>query len=66
MLKNSRMPKKKEEKAMVHKDLEGFDIKIDAFGNIQANFPIDRIKDFLDKNLEDKKLPRSNQEEEEE
>ena len=59
------MPKKKEEKAMVHKDLEGFDIKIDAFGNIQSNFPIDRIKDFLDKNLEDKKLSNLKKEEEE-
>ena len=59
------MPKKKEEKASVHKDLEGFDISVDAFGNIQSNFPIDRIKDFLDQNVDDKKLSDRNLEEEE-
>lgn len=54
------MAKKKknpaEEKPKVNKDLEGFDIKIDSFGEIQSALPIDKINEFLNKNVEDKKL----------
>lgn len=45
-----------EEKAKVNKDLEGFDIKIDSFGEIQSSLPIDKINEFLNKNVDDKKL----------
>lgn len=50
------MSKKKKQKPRVHKDLEGFDIKIDKFGEIKGNLDIDKINKFLDKNVEDKKL----------
>ncbi|QMU31002.1 hypothetical protein [Adhaeribacter radiodurans] len=53
------MGKKKkstEKKARVHKDLEGFEIKINPLGEISSNYDIDRINDFLDKNVRDKKL----------
>lgn len=40
----------------VHKDLEGFNIEIDKFGEIKGNINIDKINAFLDKKLEDKKL----------
>lgn len=40
----------------VHKDLEGFDIRVDAFGEIKSNLPIDKINKFLNKNVDDKKL----------
>ncbi len=52
------MPKKKPKKGKpeVHKELEGFDIKINEFGEIITNFPIEKINEFLDKNVEDKKL----------
>ena len=54
------MAKKKknpaEEKPKVNQDLEGFDIKIDSFGEIQRALPIDKINEFLNKNVEDKKL----------
>ncbi|PSR55193.1 hypothetical protein AHMF7605_17610 [Adhaeribacter arboris] len=53
------MAKKKktsEKKARVHKDLEGFEIKINPLGEISSNYDIDRINDFLDKNVRDKKL----------
>lgn len=46
----------KKEKPKVNPDLEGFDITIDSFGEIKASFDIDKINDFLDKNVEDKKL----------
>ncbi len=42
----------------VHKDLEGFDIKIDKFGEIKGSLTIDKINTFLDKNLDDKKLKK--------
>ena len=52
------MPKKmdKKKKAEVHEDLEGFDIKIDPFGQMQTNFSIDKLNKFLDKNVNDKKF----------
>lgn len=48
--------KSQQEKPKVNKDLEGFDIKIDSFGEIQSSLPIDKINEFLNKNVDDKKL----------
>jgi len=61
------MAKKKtpKEKAEVHKDLKGFDISVDSFGNIQSTMDIDEIKTFLDKNTDDKKLRQLKDSEEE-
>ncbi len=55
------MKKKKTKKSTkktptVNKELEGFDIKIDSFGEIQSTFEIDKINEFLNRNVEDKKL----------
>lgn len=51
------MPKKKKtEKKAVHKDLEGFEIKINEFGEIVTNVQVDRINQFLNENIDDKKL----------
>lgn len=47
-------PSKKKPK--VAKDLEGFEIKIDTFGEIKSNLQIDKINEFLNKNVDDKKL----------
>ncbi len=47
---------KKKEKAKVHEDLDGFELKIDTFGEIKSNLPIDELNKFLNKNVEDKKL----------
>lgn len=52
------MSKQKKDTPKVHKDLEGFDIKIDKFGEIKGNLDIDKINAFLDKNLDDKKLKK--------
>lgn len=46
----------KEDKPRVHKDLEGFDIKINSFGEINTSFDMDKINEFLNKNVDDKKL----------
>ncbi len=47
---------KKEKSPKVNKELEGFDIRIDSFGEIRSTFNIDKINEFLNKNVEDKKL----------
>ena len=47
---------KETEKPRVHKELEGFDISINSFGEITSNIPIERINEFLNKNVDDKKL----------
>ena len=49
---------KKESKKQpnVHDELKGFNIKINEFGEIITNLEIDQLNDFLDENVEDKKL----------
>lgn len=52
---NSKAPK-------VHPELEGFELKIDRFGQIISTIDRDRINQFLDKHLpEDKKLKNRNE-----
>lgn len=46
----------KKEKARVHKDLDGLELKVDSFGEISSSMPIDELNKFLNKNVEDKKL----------
>ncbi len=52
------MPKKKPKEGMpqVHEDLQGFEMKINEFGQIITNTPIEKLNTFLNKNVEDKKL----------
>lgn len=56
----------KEEQPGVHKDLKGFDIKINEFGEISTNLDVEKLNQFLDKNVEDKKLKGRTSEDEEE
>ena len=58
------MPKKmkKKGKPVVHEELDGFNIKINEFGEMETTVPIDRLNSFLNEKVEDKKL--GNQEEE--
>jgi len=53
---------KKKDKAKVHKDLEGLNVKIDSMGELSSNLNIDKINEFLDKNVEDKKLNNDSKE----
>jgi|GEM_PF-745820 len=52
------MPKKKPMtgKPQVNKDLEGFEIQINEFGEINTNMNIDKLNKFLNENVDDKKL----------
>ena len=48
--------KKKEQLAETHPELKGLDIRVNEFGEIVSNIALDRINDFLDKHVVDKKL----------
>ncbi len=51
------MPKKKKnEKPEVHPDLKGLDIKINEFGEIETDFDLNKLNEFLDENVDDKKF----------
>ena len=52
------MAKKKEQrgKAKVAPELDGLEVNIDSFGEIQNSLSIDKINEFLNKNVDDKKL----------
>ena len=40
----------------VHDELKGFNININEFGEIQTNLNVEKLNDFLNKNVDDKKL----------
>ncbi len=46
----------KSEKPKVNPELEGFEIKVNTFGEIISNYDINKINEFLNKNVDDKKL----------
>lgn len=48
--------KKHQKKPIVHEELSGFDIKINDSGEIESNFSIEQINDFLNRHVVDKKL----------
>lgn len=57
------MPRKKKKsdvppksRPAFHKRLEGFDIRLNPFGEMESTFDIDKINAFLDEEVPDKKL----------
>lgn len=56
MTKKKTTPPESVEKPRVHKDLDGFDIRINSFGEITSTIDIDKINQFLNKHVDDKKL----------
>ncbi|WP_337041787.1 hypothetical protein [Emticicia sp. 17c] len=56
MAKKKTEDKSNADNPRVHKDLKGFDIKINSFGEIQMSFEIDKINGFLNNTVDDKKL----------
>lgn len=57
--------KKGKKKPKVHEELEGFDIRINEFGELESKMGIDKLNKFLNKKVEDKKLKDRDSEEEE-
>ncbi len=52
------MAKKKSDvdKSNTNKELDGFEVKINEFGEIITNYNVDKVNDFLDEHVDDKKL----------
>ena len=52
------MPKKKLKtgKPQLHKELEGFEMSINEFGEIKRTMDVERINEFLNRNVDDKKF----------
>ena len=48
--------KPKKRKPRVHSQLEGFEVSINQFGELQSNMPIEKLNKFLNENVDDKKL----------
>ena len=48
--------KGKKKSPEVHDELKGFNIKINEFGEITSSMEVDKLNEFLNENLEDKKL----------
>jgi len=48
--------KKSKSKPKVNPELDGFELKINSFGEITSSMDIDKLNKFLNKNVEDKKL----------
>jgi len=44
------------QKPEVHEELEGFNIRVNEFGEIVTNVGINRLNEFLDEKVKDKKL----------
>jgi hypothetical protein len=56
MAKKTEKPSKKQGKPRVHKELTGFEISIDQFGELKSNMAIEKLNEFLNENVDDKKL----------
>ena len=46
----------KKRKPRVHSQLDGFEVSINQFGELQSSMAIEKINKFLDENVDDKKL----------
>lgn len=46
----------KKGKAKTHQDLDGLELEISSLGEIKSNVPIDKINEFLNEKVADKKL----------
>ena len=55
--------KKAQEEAQVNPELKGLDIRVNEFGEIISNVSVEKLNDFLDRNVVDKKLEEKKQNE---
>jgi hypothetical protein len=48
--------KQKKRRKRFHKELAGFDIKVNPFGELESSFDVNKINAFLNEKVDDKKL----------
>lgn len=46
----------KKRKPRVHSKLDGFEVSVNQFGELQSNMSIEKLNAFLNENVEDRKL----------
>ena len=56
MTKKEETSGKRQGKPKVHKELDGFEVSIDQFGELKSNMKIEKLNEFLNQNVDDKKL----------
>jgi hypothetical protein len=66
------MPRKKKKpeapragRPSFHESLKGFDIRVNSFGEMESTFEIDKLNQVLNKEVEDKKIEKRDDTEEE-
>ena len=52
------MKEKKSKQGKVHAELGSFEVSVTEFGEIGGTLNIDKLNNFLDENVEDKKLTK--------
>ena len=55
--------KTENETPKVHDELKGFSININKFGEMESSIQVDKLNEFLNENVEDKKLVEAAEEE---
>ena len=58
-----KVKKEESDTPKVHDELKGFSININKFGEMESNIQVDKLNDFLNENVEDKKIVGSGEEE---
>ena len=48
----------------IHDELKGFEIHINEFGEIKSSYSVDKLNEFLNENIDDKKLKEQTESEE--
>ena len=51
------------DKPKVHDELKGFSININKFGELESSIKVDKLNEFLNENVEDKRLQNTAEEE---
>ena len=51
------------DKPKVHDELKGFNININKFGELESSIQVDKLNEFLNENVEDKRLQNTGEEE---
>jgi hypothetical protein len=62
MSKKTENPEDKKKSIKVRDSLKDFDISINSFGEINTNYDVDKINQFLNQNVADKKLKNRQEE----
>lgn len=61
-MKNKKKEKTENPSIKVRESIHNFDIQINSFGEIVSNYDVDKINEFLNDNVQDKKLKKSQEE----